>query len=174
MSFVLFFVDNNLSISWHDPAWIPILNPTNIMDYFSERSNPFYDRSCNNEHVKMQRFNPDHLQWVSNMHSYVCRGSINYCKSRCIWGSRNKYWESFSEMWRHCATIFSLNFSKLYCVTKSFTDIELLLYSSLNDTGNLSYHLPVYLCFDIEWTRMASSEPLVNTMQWSIISCLIL
>ena len=36
--------ENLLSISWHDSAWIPILNQANVMDYFSERSNPFYDR----------------------------------------------------------------------------------------------------------------------------------
>jgi len=56
--------DNPLGLSWHDSAWIPILNPNNIMDYFSERSNPFYDRTCNNENIKMQRVNPDQL---SNM-----------------------------------------------------------------------------------------------------------
>ncbi|CAB0002701.1 unnamed protein product [Nesidiocoris tenuis] len=31
------------------------------MDYFSERSNPFYDRQCNNEVVKMQRLSLDQL-----------------------------------------------------------------------------------------------------------------
>ncbi|KAK9709328.1 MED6 mediator subfamily complex component [Popillia japonica] len=54
--------DNPLSVSWHDSAWIPILNTANVMDYFSERSNPFFDRTCNNEIVKMQRLNPDQLQ----------------------------------------------------------------------------------------------------------------
>jgi len=34
------------------------------MDYFSERSNPFYDRQCNNEVIKMQRLNPEQLRWV--------------------------------------------------------------------------------------------------------------
>ncbi|XP_011504681.1 PREDICTED: mediator of RNA polymerase II transcription subunit 6 [Ceratosolen solmsi marchali] len=53
--------ENPLGLSWHDSAWIPMLNPSNIMDYFSERSNPFYDRTCNNEIVKMQRLNPDQL-----------------------------------------------------------------------------------------------------------------
>jgi len=50
-----------LSLSWHDSAWIPVLNPQNVMDYFSDRSNPFYDRTCNNEIVKMQRLTLDHL-----------------------------------------------------------------------------------------------------------------
>lgn len=54
--------DNPLSLSWHDSAWIPILNTSNVMEYFSQASNPFFDRTCNNEIVKMQRLNPDQLQ----------------------------------------------------------------------------------------------------------------
>ncbi|XP_053553671.1 mediator of RNA polymerase II transcription subunit 6 isoform X2 [Bombina bombina] len=53
--------DNLLGISWVDSAWIPILNNSTVLDYFSERSNPFYDRTCNNEVVKMQRLTLDHL-----------------------------------------------------------------------------------------------------------------
>ncbi|KAL5009082.1 hypothetical protein ScPMuIL_014663 [Solemya velum] len=53
--------DNMLSISWHDTSWAQILNQSNVMDYFSERSNPFYDRTCNNEIIKMQRLSQDHL-----------------------------------------------------------------------------------------------------------------
>ncbi|XP_074648697.1 mediator of RNA polymerase II transcription subunit 6-like [Tubulanus polymorphus] len=37
------------------------------MDYFSERSNPFYDRTCNNEIVKMQRLNPDQLNNLTGL-----------------------------------------------------------------------------------------------------------
>lgn len=59
-----FVTENPLGLSWHDSTWIPVLNPSNIMDYFSERSNPFYDRTCNNEIVKMQRLSPDQLSWV--------------------------------------------------------------------------------------------------------------
>lgn len=59
--------DNPLSLSWHDSAWIPILNTTNVMDYFSERSNPFFDRTCNNEIVKMQRLNPEQLQNMTGL-----------------------------------------------------------------------------------------------------------
>ncbi|XP_043483233.1 mediator of RNA polymerase II transcription subunit 6 [Leptopilina heterotoma] len=54
--------ENLLALSWHDSAWIPMLNPTNIMDYFAERTNPFYDRTCNNETIKMQRLGPEHLK----------------------------------------------------------------------------------------------------------------
>nr|CAG4646590.1 EOG090X0E0D [Macrothrix elegans] len=53
--------DNLLWISWHDSAWIPNLNPSNVMDYFQSSTNPFYDRTCNNEIVKMQRLNIEHL-----------------------------------------------------------------------------------------------------------------
>ncbi|XP_016334912.1 mediator of RNA polymerase II transcription subunit 6-like [Sinocyclocheilus anshuiensis] len=53
--------DNLLGISWVDSGWVPILNPSNVLEYFSERSNPFYDRTCNNEVVKMQRLTLDHL-----------------------------------------------------------------------------------------------------------------
>ncbi|NWI76201.1 MED6 polymerase, partial [Dryoscopus gambensis] len=55
------FPDNLLGISWVDSSWIPILNNGSVLDYFSERSNPFYDRTCNNEVVKMQRMTLDHL-----------------------------------------------------------------------------------------------------------------
>lgn len=54
--------ENPLGLSWHDSALIPLLNPSNIMDYFSERTNPFFDRTCNNEVVKMQRLSMDQLQ----------------------------------------------------------------------------------------------------------------
>ncbi|XP_032219620.2 mediator of RNA polymerase II transcription subunit 6 [Nematostella vectensis] len=47
-----------LGVSWHDSAWIPSLSPANVLDYFSQRTNPFYDRTCNNEVVKMQRLDP--------------------------------------------------------------------------------------------------------------------
>jgi len=56
--------ENPLGLSWHNSAWIPMLNPANIMEYFCDRSNPFYDRTCNNEIIKMQRMNPEQL---SNM-----------------------------------------------------------------------------------------------------------
>ncbi|XP_062536424.1 mediator of RNA polymerase II transcription subunit 6 [Armigeres subalbatus] len=56
--------ENPLWISWHDSNWIPLLNPANIMEYFSEKSNPFYDRTCNNEIVRMQR---QSLELLGNM-----------------------------------------------------------------------------------------------------------
>lgn len=56
-----------LYLSWYDSAWIPILNQHNVMDYFSERSNPFYDRQCNNEVIKMQRLNPEQIRSMTGI-----------------------------------------------------------------------------------------------------------
>lgn len=50
-----------LSLSWHDSVRIAALDRNNVMDYFSQRSNPFYDRTCNNEIVRMQRSDPAQL-----------------------------------------------------------------------------------------------------------------
>ena len=47
--------ENPLYVSWCDSAWIPVLSQSNVMDYFTERTNPFYDRTCNNEVLKMQK-----------------------------------------------------------------------------------------------------------------------
>ncbi|XP_022189819.1 mediator of RNA polymerase II transcription subunit 6 isoform X1 [Nilaparvata lugens] len=59
--------ENPLGLSWHDSNWIPILNTSNVMEYFSERSNPFYDRTCNNEIVKMQRLSLDQLNNMTGL-----------------------------------------------------------------------------------------------------------
>ena len=56
--------ESQLGLSWHDSAWIPVLNSGNVLEYFSQRTNPFYDRTCNNEVVKMQRLDSSTLQWV--------------------------------------------------------------------------------------------------------------
>lgn len=52
-------IENPLHISWHDFNWIPFLNATNVMDY---TSNTFYDRTCNNEIVKIQRQSMEQLK----------------------------------------------------------------------------------------------------------------
>jgi len=58
---------NFLGISWQDPRWVPILNKDNVLDYFSERSNPFYNRACNNETIKMQRLSLQHLENMTGL-----------------------------------------------------------------------------------------------------------
>ncbi|XP_064402565.1 mediator of RNA polymerase II transcription subunit 6-like [Halichondria panicea] len=40
---------------------MPSLSKQTALDYFSQRSNPFYDRTCNNEVIKMQRADPEQL-----------------------------------------------------------------------------------------------------------------
>lgn len=50
-----------LGMSWYDSAWVPLLNPTNVLDYFCERSNPFYDHMCNNQIIKSQRLSQEQL-----------------------------------------------------------------------------------------------------------------
>lgn len=62
--------DNKLTISWVDSSWVPILNANNVMEYFSDRRNPFYDPHSNNELLKMQRASLDQL---SNM------TGVEYC-----------------------------------------------------------------------------------------------
>lgn len=52
---------SKLQVSWYDSVWIPMLNQNNVMEYFSQRSNPFYDRTCNNEVIRMQRADPAQL-----------------------------------------------------------------------------------------------------------------
>ena len=73
--------ENPLFVSWVDSAWIPVLNQVkqlflksaftkpvqaNVLDYFSERTNPFYDRTCNNEILKMQKLGVADVQ-LTNM-----------------------------------------------------------------------------------------------------------
>ena len=58
--------ENPLFVSWVDSAWIPVLNQSNVLDYFSERTNPFYDRTCNNEILKMQKLGVADVQ-LTNM-----------------------------------------------------------------------------------------------------------
>ncbi|CAK8680349.1 unnamed protein product [Clavelina lepadiformis] len=60
-------VPNQLSISWFDSAWVPHLNKDNVLDYFAERSNPFYDRTCNNETIRMQRLGLEHLENLTGL-----------------------------------------------------------------------------------------------------------
>ncbi|XP_075228570.1 mediator complex subunit 6 isoform X2 [Lycorma delicatula] len=60
-------MDNPLGTSWHDTNWIPVLSTSNVMEYFSERTNPFYDRTCNNEIIKMQRLGIDQLNNMTGL-----------------------------------------------------------------------------------------------------------
>lgn len=59
--------ENKLWLSWSDSQFIPMLNPTNVMDYFSQKSNPFFDRNCNNAQLRMQRVGLEQLQHMVGM-----------------------------------------------------------------------------------------------------------
>uniref|UniRef100_A0A6B2G6T1 Mediator of RNA polymerase II transcription subunit 6 n=1 Tax=Myxobolus squamalis TaxID=59785 RepID=A0A6B2G6T1_MYXSQ len=48
---------SSYSLSWRDEACLPNLNGNTVLNYFCQTSNPFYDRTCNNEIIKMQRLN---------------------------------------------------------------------------------------------------------------------
>ncbi len=50
-----------LQRSWFNSAGMTSLSKQTALDYFSQRSNPFYDRTCNNEVIKMQRADPEQL-----------------------------------------------------------------------------------------------------------------
>lgn len=58
---------SQLRITWQDSAWIPHLNQANILDYFCQKSNPFYDKSCNNEIAKMQRLTPEQALQINGI-----------------------------------------------------------------------------------------------------------
>ena len=108
------FADNLLWISWHDSAWIPILNPTNVMDYFQSNTNPFYDRTCNNEIVKMQRLNVEHLRYT--LYSF----SSSYY---------NKYFFKFSlAIWLDWSTCCSMSKSQSCMSSESNTGTQLQLW----------------------------------------------
>ena len=55
------------------------------MAYFSESSNLFYDRTCNNEVIKMQRLNPDQLQNMIGVEYVLLHvqvmGKLNTCST---------------------------------------------------------------------------------------------
>ncbi|XP_063679955.1 mediator of RNA polymerase II transcription subunit 6-like [Bolinopsis microptera] len=53
--------ENPMTKSWKDSNWNQQLNPHNVLAYFCQRSNLFYDKTCNNEIAKMQRLNPNQL-----------------------------------------------------------------------------------------------------------------
>ncbi|XP_011210499.2 mediator of RNA polymerase II transcription subunit 6 [Bactrocera dorsalis] len=53
--------ENQLWVSWHDTQMMASLSPATVMDYFCRKSNPFYDRVCNNETIRMQRLSLEHL-----------------------------------------------------------------------------------------------------------------
>ena len=64
--------DNPLYVSWCDSIWIPVLNQSKVMDYFTERTNSFYDWTCNNEVLKMQKLGVLDAQLTSMQGTEYC------------------------------------------------------------------------------------------------------
>ena len=58
---------SQLTLSWQDSAWIPHLSSATALDYFSQESNPFYDNTCNNEVIRMQRLDPIQLSTMTGI-----------------------------------------------------------------------------------------------------------
>lgn len=48
------------------------MNQANVLDYFSERTNPFYDRTCNNEILKMQKLGVADVQLANMQGTEYC------------------------------------------------------------------------------------------------------
>ncbi|CAH8833086.1 unnamed protein product [Trichobilharzia szidati] len=58
-------------VSWSNPAWSHFLCSANVLDYFCDLSNPFYDRQCNNEVIRMQRLHPEQLLCMTGVEFYL-------------------------------------------------------------------------------------------------------
>lgn len=57
------------------------------MDYFSDKSNPFYDRTCNNEIVRMQRQTMDNLNNMTGV-EYV----LLHVQEPILYVKKNESW----------------------------------------------------------------------------------
>ena len=52
---------NPLYTSFTDPSYLSHvgqLNHENVLDYFSNTANPFYERQCNNQVISMTTYDP--------------------------------------------------------------------------------------------------------------------
>ncbi|CAL8092959.1 unnamed protein product [Calicophoron daubneyi] len=65
------FGDELYSISWSNPACSHLLCSANVLDYFCDLSNPFYDRQCNNEVIRMQRLSTEQLLCMTGVEFYL-------------------------------------------------------------------------------------------------------
>ncbi|GAA48777.1 Mediator of RNA polymerase II transcription subunit 6 [Clonorchis sinensis] len=63
--------ENLYGISWSNPAWSHLLCAANVLDYFCDLSNPFYDRQCNNEVIRMQRLSAEQLLCMTGVEFYL-------------------------------------------------------------------------------------------------------
>lgn len=62
------FAEHPLSVTWCDKTWLNYLNQQNVLDYFAERSNPFYDHECNNEVLRMRGVTISNANALQQLH----------------------------------------------------------------------------------------------------------
>ncbi|XP_065183550.1 mediator of RNA polymerase II transcription subunit 6-like [Sycon ciliatum] len=128
-------VEKKLHLSWHDSAWIPILQPSNVLEYFSQRSNPFYDRTCNNEVVRMQRRELSTIKSMTGLEYELLHVQGNF-----LYIIRKQFRHSPTEVTPQAnyyilngvvyqapdlhAVVNSRVFSALYHITKAFDEVS--------------------------------------------------
>ncbi len=62
---------------WENPAYNPHqLSSGTILQYFCDLSNPFYDRECNNEIIRMQGLSQDRLTSLSGLEFYLYHAQV--------------------------------------------------------------------------------------------------
>ena len=61
-----------LAQQWRDSTKLNLLTQQNILDYFCQKSNPFYDSTCNNEMCKMRRQDLSHLRNMTGVEYDIC------------------------------------------------------------------------------------------------------
>lgn len=62
----------SLTTKWQNPLWDPNhLNSGNILNYFCDRGNPFYNNLCNNEKAVMQKFAGDITQLIGEEYALI-------------------------------------------------------------------------------------------------------
>lgn len=49
------------NITCYEPNWSPIVSREILMNLFSDKSNPLYDSTCNNEILRMQKMSMENL-----------------------------------------------------------------------------------------------------------------
>ncbi|BHF65824.1 Mediator of RNA polymerase II transcription subunit 6 [Sparganum proliferum] len=64
--------DSLYEVSWANPLFSPhLLCAANVLEYFCDLSNPFYDRECNNEVIRMQKLSPEQLVSMTGIEFYL-------------------------------------------------------------------------------------------------------
>ena len=78
-----------LATKWRDSTKLGYLNHHSILDYFCQKSNPFYDSTCNNEMCKMRR---QDLSQTRNM--VGIEYDVTHIQDPCLFIIRKLYRES--------------------------------------------------------------------------------